>query len=171
MAKVRKPREGMSYVALRTEQLRPVFEIARVSGVFVETLLHYRKLGHYKLHAYVVLADHVHLLLTPQGLTLEQTVALIKQGFAHRVESAVPLWEEGFARYPVANIREMEIVRAYLHQLPVQAGLVAAAELYPFSSAYRQDAPEIRGVSPIGSDDSLRKPADSTTTPLRKVAS
>src|ERR1017187_6787681 len=116
MAKAsRLPRAGVSYVTTATHDRRPIFEISRVAAPFIETLLHYRTLGHYKLHAYVVMPDHVHLLLTPQNITLDQTVHLIKEGFAYRIESDLPTWEESFTAYSVANMHDLEVVRAYLH--------------------------------------------------------
>jgi putative transposase len=131
-------RPGMTFVTTATHDRRPIFEISRVADLFVDTLLHYRTLGHYKLHAYVVMPDHVHLLLTPQSITLDRAVALIKRGFAYRLDSELPVWEEGFTGYSIAALRDMEIVRAYLHELPVRARLTAAAALYPHSSAYRR---------------------------------
>jgi putative transposase len=147
---------GISFVALPTHERRLVFEISRVAELFVETLLHYRTLGYYKLHAYVVLPDHVHLLLTPQSIPLEKVVALIKNGFVQRLNSPLPVWEQSFIHASVANHRDLEIVRAYLHQLPVRAELAPTAELYPHSSAYRQ-TPSL--------------PRQLPTTPLRKTAS
>jgi putative transposase len=139
MAKpARIPRPGTSFVMAATRDRRPVFEIARVADLFVETLLHYRTLGHYKLHAYVVLPDHVHLLLTPQSVSLEEAIGLIKDGFAHRMDANSPIWENRYTVYPVANLRDLEMVRAHLHQLPVQANLTSSAELYPHSSAFRR---------------------------------
>ncbi len=140
MAKpVRPNRPGIAFVTLTTCDRRPVFEIARIAELFVDTLLHYRTVGHYKLHAYVVMPDHVHLLLTPQGMTLDQAVELIKHGFAYRLDSQLPLWQNGFTGYSVANLRDLEIVRAFIHQIPVRAHLATAAELYRHSSAYRQN--------------------------------
>ena len=49
--------------------------------MFLNTLQHYRHEGCYKLFAFVVMPDHVHLLLTPQGITLERTMQLVKAGF------------------------------------------------------------------------------------------
>jgi putative transposase len=145
----------MSYVTTATRDRRPIFEISRAAELFVDTLLHYRTLGHYKLHAYVVMPDHVHLILTPQSITLEQAVALIKNGFAYRLDAKLSVWEDGFTGYTVANMRDLEVVRAYLHQLPVRAGMAAAAELYPHSSAYRQmpvvEAPSLASAKPISS--------------------
>ena len=134
----RTPRPGMSFVTIATRDRRPVFEIARAAELLIDTLLHYRTLGHYKLHAYVVMPDHLHLLLTPQAITLEHAVELIKNGFVYRLDTELPIWEHAFRSYSVANLHDLEIVRTYLHQLPVRANLAPAAELYPHSSAYHQ---------------------------------
>lgn len=131
-------RPGISFVTLATRDRRPVFETSRVAELFIDSLLHYRTLGHYKLHAYVVLPEHVEILLTPQAITLEHAVELIKNGFTYRLDSDLPVWEHGFTAYSVANIHDLEIVRAFLHQSPVRANLAAAPELYPHSSAHRQ---------------------------------
>jgi putative transposase len=143
MAKnARTPHPGMSFVTAATRDRRPVFEIARVADLMVDTLLHYRKLGHYKLHAYVVMPSQLHLLLTPQSIALAHAVELIKNGFAYRIDSELPIWEHGFTAYSVSNIHDLELVRTYLHQLPVRAKLVSAPELYPHSSAYRRGGVE-----------------------------
>lgn len=141
MAKNARPsRPGISYVTIATRHRRPVFETTRVADLFIETLLHYRTLGHYKLHAYVVMPDYVHLLLTPQSITLEHAVELIKNGFTYRLDEDVPVWTEGYTGYSVANQHDLETARTYLHELPVRANLVAAPELYPHSSAYHQNS-------------------------------
>lgn len=41
----------------------------------------------YKIHAFVVMPDHIHLLLTPQDIVLERAMQLIKGGFSHRLAS------------------------------------------------------------------------------------
>ena len=143
MAKnTRTSHSGMSFVTAATRDRRPVFEIARVADLMVDTLLHYRKLGHYKLHAYVVMPSQLHLLLTPQSIALAHAVELIKNGFAYRMDSELPIWEHGFTAYSVNNIHDLELVRTYLHQIPVRANLVSAPEQYPHSSAFRHGSVE-----------------------------
>ena len=181
MAKsARTARPGMSFVTTATRDRRPIFEISRVADLFLDTLLHYRTLGHYKLHAYVVMPDHVHLILTPQSITLEQAVALIKNGFAYRLDTKFSVWEDGFTGYSIANMGDLEVVRAYLHQLPVRAGMASTAELYPHSSAHRlgpimaiptSQPTAITSSLSESAERSTRKSAGTTTTSLREVAS
>lgn len=174
MAKAaRQPRAGVSYITLITYERLALFEISRVASLFIETLLHYRTLGHYKLHAYVVLPDQVHLLITPQNITLDQAVNLIKQGFAHVLQAEHPVWSEAVTAHSVTTIHDLEVVRAHLHQLPVRAGLVAAAELYPHSSAFRATFAAHASATVIPASrkqDAERTSADSEPIQLRKVS-
>jgi putative transposase len=159
----------MSYVTTTTHDRRPIFEISRVAELFIDTLLHYRRLGHYKLHAYVVMPDHVHLVLTPQSITLGQAVGLIKGGFSHRLDSPLPVWEDAFTAYSIASNHDLEVVRTYLHQLPVRADLAAAAELYPHSSASRQAVSTPLAATP--SEKQPNSPAAAIATSLGRLAS
>jgi putative transposase len=58
-----------------------------MADLFLETMQHYRTQGHSKLPAFVVMPDHVHLLLTTQQKTISQVMNLIKGEFStlHRV--------------------------------------------------------------------------------------
>jgi putative transposase len=83
--------------------------------------------------------DHVHLILTPQGITLERAVGFIKGGFSHRLASSFPVWRRGFTDHRIRDAEDMEVRRTYLHLNPVRGRLVEAVELYPYSSAYRAE--------------------------------
>lgn len=80
------------------------------SRIFVETLVHYRAKGIYKLHAFVVMPDHIHVLLTPASdVTLERAVQHIKGGSARRLGEELllrfPVWQKGFTdpEYEIAQ--------------------------------------------------------------------
>ena len=77
---------GTFFVTSATFNRRRLFQIPANSALFIETIQHYRHQGHFKLHAFVVMPDHVHLLLTPQEITLEKAIGLIKGGFSRRLE-------------------------------------------------------------------------------------
>jgi len=80
--------------------------------------------------------DHVHLLVTPQGITLERTMQLIKGGFSRKIESKFPVWQRGFTDHRVRDREDFLARRRYIHENPVEAGLVHFAQDYPYSSAY-----------------------------------
>ena len=135
----RAPRLGTFFLTSATYNRRRLFQVPANAELFLEALQHYRAAGHYKLHAFVVMPDHVHLILTPQGITVERAMGLIKGGFSHRLASEFPVWQRGFTDHRIRDAVDMETRRRYLHMNPVRGGLVAAAEEYRYSSAYRSD--------------------------------
>jgi putative transposase len=100
----RTSRPGTFFVTSGTYNRRRLFQVERNAELLIETLQHYRTEGHYKLHAFVVVPDHLHLLLTPQK-TLERAVGLIKGGLSHRLASKLPVWQRCFTdhRDPAAE--------------------------------------------------------------------
>ena len=128
----------MSFVTAATRDRRPLFETGRVADLMVETQQHNHKQNHKKQNTKKKKPTQLHLLLTPQSIALAHAIELIKNGFAYRMDSELPIWEHSFTAYSVANIHDLELVRTYLHQIPVRAKLVSTPELYPYSSAYRR---------------------------------
>ena len=56
---------GTFFITAITYNRRRLFQLPINATLFLETLQHYRTQGAYKLHAFVVMPDHIHLLLTP----------------------------------------------------------------------------------------------------------
>ena len=125
---------GTFFITAITYNRRRLFQLPANAELFLETLQHYRREGHYKLHAFVVMPDHVHLLLTTANLPA--TMKLIKGGFSHRLASKLPIWQRGFTDHCIRNEEDLTIRRTYIHQNPVRANLSTTPELYPYSSAY-----------------------------------
>jgi len=106
--------------------------------LFLETLQRYRREGNYKLHAFVVMPDHIHLLLTPKDdITLERTIQLIKGGFSHRLASKLPVWQRGFTDHRIRDREDFLTHLHYIHHNPIRSHLCQLPEDYPYSSAYR----------------------------------
>jgi putative transposase len=125
------------FVTSITYQRRRLFQVETNARLFLETLQHYRSEGKYKLHAFVVMPDHIHLLITPLEVTVERAVGLIKGGFSHRMGSKFPVWQKSFTERRMRDADEFIWRREYIHQNPVRAHMVQSAEDYPFSSAFR----------------------------------
>jgi REP-associated tyrosine transposase len=128
---------GTYFVTSATFNRRRLFQVAANAELFLESLQHDRHEGHYKLHSFVVMPDHVHLLLTPQYLPIERVVAFIKGGFSHRLGSKFPVWQRGFTDHRIRYRNEFDARREYIHENPVRARMVELPESYPHSSAYR----------------------------------
>jgi len=128
---------GTFFLTAPTYQRRRIFDKTRNAELFLETLQHYRREGHYKLHAFVAMPDHIHLLLTPQGITIERAMQLIKGGFSHRLESNFPVWQRGYTDHRILTRDEHLSRLDYIHRNPVRAKHCEHPEDYPWSSAYK----------------------------------
>jgi putative transposase len=101
-----------------------------------------RTLGHYTLHAYVVMANHVHVLLTP--LIAPAKILLSLKGFTAREANRLidrtgeTFWQSESYDHWVQDAKEFEKIRAYIENNPVMAGVVARAEEYEWSSAAKK---------------------------------
>lgn len=103
----------------------------------METLYHYRQQGAFGLHAFVVMPDHFHVLITPSG-SLERAVQYIKGGFSFRAKKQGcqgEVWQQGFSDHRIRDAADYEHHVEYIEQNPVRARLCVNAADYPFSSA------------------------------------
>jgi putative transposase len=112
----------------------------RSARLLLDVLYHYRAEGRYRLHAFVVMPNHFHTLLTvgPE-LSIERAVQLIKGGFAFRAGKELgfhpPVWQRGFSEVRVLDIASFEQHVRYTHENPIRARLASSAQEFPFSSA------------------------------------
>lgn len=136
---------GAYFVTSITWQKRELFRKPEAATILVETLLHYREKGFYRLHDYVVMPDHLHLILTPnQDTSLEKGVQMIKGGSSHRMgkqlQMRFPVWQAGFHEHWIRSREDYEARRRYIETNPVKAKLAERAEEYPYSSAVRESS-------------------------------
>ena len=102
----------------------------------MSTLQAYRRQERFRLHAFVVMPDHVHTLITPApDVSLEKALQLMKGGFSFRLKSRLEVWERGHFDKRVPTHEAYEACVSYIHQNPVVARLAQSAEAYRFSSA------------------------------------
>lgn len=134
---LRNSRPGTYFITAVTWNRRRLFQTTAAANLFLESLQHYRHQGHYKLHAFVAMPDHIHLLFTPQDIPLERAMMLIKGGFSHRLAAKAPVWQKGFTDHRIRDRADFLHHRDYIHGNPVRARICQQAEDYPYSSAYR----------------------------------
>ena len=132
---------------------RRVFQVSANAELFLDTLQHYRRDGKFLLHDFVVMPDHIHLLITPQAITLEKAVGLIKGGFSRRLGSNFTVWQKGFTDHRIRDRADFDARRYYIRENPVEERLVQFAEDYPYSSAFRKAPPAAEAGSYGGFDD------------------
>jgi putative transposase len=94
-----------------------------------------------KLHDFVIMPDHVHLLIEVRDdMTIEKAMQLIKGRFSRRLSHEFgykgDVWQRGFTEVQVMNKQALEAHRVYIAQNPVKAGMAASADEFPFCFRY-----------------------------------
>jgi putative transposase len=89
------------------------------------------------LHEFVVMPDHVHLLLTPAlEISLERAMQFIKGGYSYRLRKMekIQVWQRSFTNHRIRDAEDYGRHCEYVRMNPVRARLVREAGEYPFSS-------------------------------------
>jgi REP element-mobilizing transposase RayT len=119
--------------------LSPIAELVKAS------IQYGAELDHYELHSWVVMPNHVHLLLTPR-VSMSKLLRSLKAVTAKRANlllkrTGKPFWQEESYDRLVRGTDEFRRIRCYIESNPVTAGLAGTPEKYLWSSAYRGSAP------------------------------
>jgi putative transposase len=132
------PQETRTYfTTFSTAERRRFFQVEETARLMISTLQGYREKGSFAMHAFVVMPDHVHVLMTPaHEVSLEKAVQLMKGGFSFRLKSRFDVWERGHFDKRIKDQPGYEACVGYIHENPVKAGFVKAVEEFPFSSAH-----------------------------------
>ncbi len=115
---------------------------ALVVAIIIENLMHHAG-KKYELIAWVVMINHVHLLLRPSnGNTLESIVHALKSYTATKANTALgrsgPFWSiEYFDRF-IRDGEHFLRTKRYIEMNPVKAGLSKEPEDWKFGSAYNE---------------------------------
>ncbi len=103
------------------------------------------ELGHYILHAFVIMPNHVHVLLTPL-VSPSRLLQSLKGATAREANLVLgrtgePFWQRESYDHWVRNQEEFVRIQAYIENNPVRAGIVAQAMDYRWSSAAADQQP------------------------------
>jgi putative transposase len=117
-----------------------LFQRTEAADLLLSTILKYRDAGEFLLHEFVVMPNHIHLLLSvDDDHAIGRAVQLIKGGFSFAMGKAglklKAAWQPSYYEHRVRDTVEYERMRAYIHDNPVRRGLVTTASEYPNSSA------------------------------------
>ena len=119
------------------------------------------ELGHYNLEAYVVMANHVHLLVVPY-ISPTRFLQSLKSYTARQANKLLgrtgePFWQQESYDHWVRDEAERRRIISYIENNPVKAGLVNSPRNYPWSSAtVRENGAAARKTSVEKSLDAAR---------------
>ena len=129
------------FVTSVTWERRPLFQSESAAKLLLETVFAYRERGIFQLYEFVIMPDHMHLLLAPKSaVAIERAMQFIKGGYSHRfmkeTGSRMEIWQRSFTNHRIRDGNDFEKHRRYIHLNPVRAGLVEYPRDYPYSSAH-----------------------------------
>jgi putative transposase len=112
-----------------------------MASLFIEVLRSYMHSGKITVHDFVIMPNHVHILMTlPGEVTLEKAMQLIKGGFSFRASKELgfhgEVWQRGYSDVQIVDDQSFQRHREYIENNPVKAGLANAPDEYPFGTAY-----------------------------------
>jgi putative transposase len=144
------------FVTTKGWQSVSVFQVKEIADVVVRKLMEYRDRGNYLLHNFVLMPNHLHLIITPSiSVSLEKAIQLIKGGSSHEIHkirvSQIQIWQSGFHESRVRDWADYQKKRDYVAFNPVAAKLVERPELWPYGSATGECKldPIPQGLKPI----------------------
>lgn len=128
------------FVTTKTWGNRNLFQVRENADIVTEVLFRHRSAGAYLLHEYIVMPDHLHLLITPgQTTTLEKAMQLIKGGSSYEIHKRrghrMEIWQHGFREWTIRDLQDFRVKAGYIRNNPVVARLVDSPEQWPYGSA------------------------------------
>jgi putative transposase len=131
------PQETRTYfVTAVTAQRRRIFQVTANAELLQETILNYRAQNRFLLHAFVIMPDHFHAILTPApDVSLEKAMQYIKGGFSFRLKSKTDVWMRGFNESQILSADKFVACTRYIEDNPVRRSLATTSAQYPYSSA------------------------------------
>jgi len=100
-----------------------------------------KKLDFYALHAFVIMPNHVHLLVAPH-VSVSRLMNGLKGVTAREANSILSnkgqrFWQDESFDHWIRSSAEFDRIRAYIERNPVSAGLITKPEEWLWSSAAR----------------------------------
>ncbi len=129
------------FVTSKTSMGRRLLQSERNATLLIEVLRSYVAQKKFRVDDFVVMPDHVHLLLTlDETITIERAVQYIKGGFSYRLKKDTgylgEVWQPGFSEVRVEDKNSFEQHKKYIAENPAKAGLLKLGEEYPFCFTY-----------------------------------
>jgi putative transposase len=113
------------------------FDSDAAKQVIVDAMAFYRQRGDWRLHGFVIMANHVHVVVSQAEISLSGVIGNFKKWISNHLggQSEEPLLERRFDDNAITHVKELWQVVDYVHNNPVRIGLVRRATDYFWSSA------------------------------------
>ena len=138
----RQPREksesGIYHIMLRGINQQVIFEDYEDYSKFIETLETYKAVSGYKVFAYCLMSNHIHILLKVEKEDLDLIMKRIAGSYVYwynwKYYRKGHLFQDRFKSEPVEDDEHFLTVLRYIHQNPIKVGITKTIDDYKFSS-------------------------------------
>lgn len=136
---ISKDKDYPHFITVVTCARRKVLLTGTIPAVLLNNLAFYRKRHNFKLIGFVIMPDHIHLIIYPQGNKAINTILHDYKSYTAQVinielKQKGSFWHKGFNDRLIRSREELNRELRYIHKNPVEAGLVDNLEDYQFSS-------------------------------------
>jgi len=123
-------------------QLR-LFKRPECAEIALNVLQARLKDGRFRLDEFIIMPDHMHLIIIPMDVSISRVVGEIKRGISRLINmyeniSHRSLWISEYYERIIRSEKELYYKRRYIWYNPVRAGLSSTPEAYKYSSANQE---------------------------------
>jgi putative transposase len=160
--------ESLHFITFSCFHRFPFLQEAQPKDTVEATLEQIRVRHQARIYAYVLMPEHVHLLINePPSILLAQFLKALKQMTSRKLKGdRVRFWEQRYFDSNVHGEKARSQVIRYIHRNPVKRGLVATPKQYQWSS-FNHYATGLRGAAEIESESTARLRSPLIATKLR----
>jgi putative transposase len=125
---------NLHYITFSCRGRNPYLHTPQSKALFESVLESRRQIYKYDIIGYVIMPEHVHLLITePPSHPLSKALASIKREVS-RLSTQAPFWLPRYYDFNIFTNEKCTEKLRYIHRNPVARGLVEKPEDYPWSS-------------------------------------
>jgi REP element-mobilizing transposase RayT len=137
----KKSRSGIYHIVLRGINKQLIFEDDQDYQKFLETIKAHKEASGYKIYAYCLMSNHIHLLMKEGreslGIAFRRIGATYVYWYNWKYSRRGHLFQDRYKSEAVEIDRYFLTVLRYIHQNPTKARIAKEIQAYPWSS-YRE---------------------------------
>jgi len=121
----------------------PIFQRPKAADILLEAILFGKKEQWYYLLSFVIMPDHMHLVLIPEDKNISECMKSIKGFSARQINAGLSrkgsIWQSGFYDYILDSEEKVLSRIKYIEDNPMRKGLVTRPGDYRYGSMRYRD--------------------------------
>ena len=133
-----KSKTNIYHVMLRGNNKQQIFLDEEDSSRFLEIVRKYKDICNFKIFAYCLMGNHVHILVKTDDISLDSIMKRVVVKFVYyynvKYSRIGHLFQDRYKSEPVETDEYFLQVIRYIHQNPIKAGICEKMKEYKYSS-------------------------------------